>query len=412
MKKIIMIIAVFFVAVLILSVFSGLLGGFVDVSESEETESEDSITEENDVNGYTTFIIDGKRYGTDSSIVTWIDWCASEYNTDGFFITSDGMYVAKSYFEADCSGVVIATSNGTPVNKENSVINSFISNSYKLIALGSSSEESTEEEETTKPEGYATITIGEKEYGTDSSIVTWVDWCASEYNTDGFFITSDGAYVAKSYNEVEVTGIVIANTNGLAVFREDLVSNSSDYILIDILTEPKTVSFNVFIKSGDEYFTLSETVDKGTTWRDWCEEYNSNLSAEFLEYLGTVWSNDRGYVLYTNVGMECVGGYLYDINNNKVLWDSEIVSGDYGNRKVEFILMTFAGPGEYELESYTVYEGTTWGEWCAENSDRFINDAGLVWDKYYGCTYCLEGDLNFTNVRWDDVIVNGYYDQC
>ena len=228
MKKIIMIIAVFFVAVLMLSVFSGLLGGFVYAFKPEETESEGSTTEEIDVDGYTTFTIDGKRYGTDSSILTWIDWCASEYNTDGFFITGDGAYVAKSYNEVEVTGIVIANTNGLTVFREDLVSDS---NAYKLVTLRSSSEDTTEEEETTKPEGYATITIGEKEYGIDGSIVTWFDWCASDYNTDGFFITGDGLYVAKSYDELEATGVVIANTNGTPVLREGFVSDSSDYIL-------------------------------------------------------------------------------------------------------------------------------------------------------------------------------------
>ena len=145
----------------------------------------------------------------------------------------------------------------------------------------------------------------------------WSEWC-EERNIE----VGQTAWINQyGYVYNYLIGYYLADKNG------DKVLWASEILEGSYFEYKQGVTFNISIQYGpDEYFTANDTVPYGTTWGEWCDDYNSKLDPGFIENMGLMWINDSGYV-WNNA----YSSFVKDSNGNKVLWDSEIVAGNYGS---------------------------------------------------------------------------------
>ena len=133
--------------------------------------------------------------------MTWVDWCDSKYNIDGFVYASDD---PESSGDDDVIKTSVYDAGECCKLKDVSCFSVINPQWYVLYML---SEE--------VPDDMVEFTINESEepYTADMGM-TWNDWCTSTYNSDGITCDSNGVYVAsgarlRSVDGVNVTGSMI-----------------------------------------------------------------------------------------------------------------------------------------------------------------------------------------------------------
>ena len=271
---------------------------------------------------------------TVASDTTWAEWCDNSYN-EGL-----GGYVwkvtASGNVQNSVSGFIIHDNSGNEV-KGTDIIKS------GLYTDGNNTPPSEEPE---TPSDTITVTINGSKYAIPNG-ATWGDLNKALETPYMEFEPNEGRIALMSD-----MGPVSHTETGNLVYVNDLLVDGESYTLNvdfiiakdvvlpdqepeepeepeepDVPEEPDTpegtdlVTFNIHVERGPASLDYADTVEKGTTWAEWCAKMNE---AAIAAGVGEIWVNAGGYVSNNMDGF-----VVKDSNGNKVLWDSEIVSGEY-----------------------------------------------------------------------------------
>lgn len=294
--------------------YNGITLAYVDEGSRKRIVCENTLLDHNilvELIATMNMTIDGTSYGFESGM-TWAEWVASEYNTNGFKIVND----------------IVTTSDGTQEVYE-SVIGT-IYGEYGIEDNGTAY---------TLQAARFSFTIDGINY-TARYEMNWDAWVDSEYNTDGYKIL-DGLVVnsAETHRvETEAVG---------AVMEDDLV-DGEDYILVEMQTQLATPTIeldgdtlNIYDEEGlaTSYdilvdgvvmdtvsavslisFTFGGTTyqaEEGMTWAEW-------VGSEYDTATFTIDSNS--YIYYFD-GDECDYVSTDGTSSGRVTSNTEIESG-------------------------------------------------------------------------------------
>lgn len=245
---------------------------------------------------------------------TWAEWCATTYIEElGNF---EWLVNANGIVQNTVNGFTIEDSNGNYVKGTDVIksglytdgVNTPYKVTFRIYAQGAS--------------GFYYDETFTTEKGK-----TWAEWVEDMFDENAppngnWTITAEG----KVYYPFEA--ITLKDSNGNYVKGTDVIVEGTYGDMSDP-DEPETpegtdlVTFRIYVQIGlDSWFDKTDTVASGTTWAEWCAEQNVPAIDAGV---GEVWLNSGGYV-YNRIDTF----YFADSNGNKVLWDSEIVGGEYG----------------------------------------------------------------------------------
>lgn len=252
----------------------------------------------------------------------------------------------------------------------------------------------------------STMTIGGTTYEFESGM-TWSEWVASSYNTDGYKV---------------VDGVVTTADGTKEVYESVIGTIYSDYGIEDngLIYTLKAAKFN-FTIDGKSY-----TATYGMSWGEWCESaYNTDsyfvtdeYELEYIEnaegthrvedpYAGAVTADDvvvgEDYILVEK--MQTLSAPSIEIDGTTLnIYDEEGLATEYDilvdgvvKETVSAVsLITFT----YGSTSYQAESGMTWVEWVASdyNTDGFTISGSYV----YSSTGAKVDDVTST-----DTIVDG-----
>jgi hypothetical protein len=266
---------------------------------------------EGEVSKMIKFYIDENPYQAEYGM-TWVAWCKSKYNTDGFYQENpdDVIYASNGY--------VIMHGNSSPLGPGEIHAGFHYYTSEGGVVLNK-------------------FYIDGAEYQAEQGM-TWVAWCKSKYNTDGFYQENPDEFIYASNGDTVMYGS--SSPFGPA----EIYPNGGYY------TSEGGKHLIFFIIDGKEYRAVY-----GETWGDWC------------------------YSKYNTDGFYCPDGdavKIYDRYNCEVKHDSATVLtifeplegySYYTEGKISF---TIAG------KTYTAKEGMTWTVWV----DTVYNTGGFTCD--------------------------------
>ena len=147
--------------------------------------------------------------------------------------------------------------------------------------------------------------------GTVIKGTTWTEFCAE----NDYWVIENG-YVFHT-----MMCLYVADENQNLVLPDSEIVAGEYYGVTSIPKNEQTFTIRGSSHVDGSEVTYTDTVANGTTWREWCESKNAEVS----EYGVSIWDLSDSYVYeYLNYF------YVVDSNGNPVLYDSVIVAGEYG----------------------------------------------------------------------------------
>ncbi|MBR2388193.1 MAG: hypothetical protein IKB02_05435 [Clostridia bacterium] len=192
-----------------------------------------------------------------------------------------------------------------------------------------------------------------------------------------------------------------------------VASGTEDIEIGGTALEVGTVYFK-YEEANDEPTTVTFTIDNspctvpnGTTWQDLYDEY-SNLSGD--DNNNPFFSD--WYVVVNYVCSQMDDGILVK-DGIYITLDMVIEAGNYVNSGVMPSDLETPGTIEFTIDntSYTVAEGTTWGEWVDTTNGNYEVEGSLVMNMHTECyvSFTYEDGSPSEYVSANEVITSGTY---